>query len=167
MCTGLERNEQGQILTNCEECNDYYILELDDDELVEYNKFLNQENTWEICPECSKNHDVIKMDSLYITDQPLFKETGDDIRASAGKIKKVIEGVISRVKKSIKEDEANGGPRRIKSSSSLDDNLKFFLLGAEANSNKMIIIPREWHQHFKDEDPEYKEFLRLKEKFNE
>ena len=54
--------------------------------------------------------------------------------------------------------------------SNLEENMNFFIKGNYANSDIKIndesefIIPEAWEKYFDSEDPEYKEFIRLKKK---
>lgn len=52
MCNLVERGSDGKIRANCEHCNKEIVLELNNEELKNYNIFLAQEDVSKICSEC-------------------------------------------------------------------------------------------------------------------
>jgi len=71
MCELIERREDGVIVTECNYCGKDVVLELTDDELVQYNSFLAKEDTWSSCKECydefGQDNENIQVSDSYIT----------------------------------------------------------------------------------------------------
>lgn len=91
---------------------------------------------------------------------------------------KQIKEIIQKAAHQKREDAAYGGERGDNGASRLESELEMFIKGYKACADAVIFetnhvvdpeteidVPTSWEGWFKEEDKEYQEYLRLKEKF--
>ena len=87
---------------------------------------------------------------------------------------KEIKHVIEYVCKTKRLDAGFSGSHGDNGASRLERDLAFFIMGVEAteplldgmvDDEDLFKVPTQWEGYFKESDPEYSEYLRLKEKF--
>lgn len=89
-------------------------------------------------------------------------------------MKRKIEQIVDKITK-IAENKrtsaAYSGERNDGGASQLENSLNLFTTGVKTallavkEKTDLLDVPKQWEDYFIDEDPEYQEFLRLKEKF--
>lgn len=99
-----------------------------------------------------------------------------------------IVDTITQKAEEMRTSAAYGGEHGDGGASKLEQNLQFFVLGFKTHadaiidehgkgewgvmgvqilkSEKEIVVPADWEKHFYRQDPEYDEYLRLKNKFD-
>jgi hypothetical protein len=83
-----------------------------------------------------------------------------------------IEGKIKSVAEQLRLDAGYSGSHGDNGAYKLLESFEIFKLGvlagqsATQTNTDLIDVPNQWKDYFKEEDPEYLEYLRLKEKFS-
>ena len=81
----------------------------------------------------------------------------------------IVETVTQKAEE-MRTNAAYGGEHGDGGASTLEQNLEFFVLGFRTHGgldlNTEVQVPGTWQKYFYRQDPEYDEYLRLKNKFD-